>query len=710
LGGLFSVAYSQRQILEEGFSTVRWQDGTFRSVEGVNCVAVPADPGCVATNVDSSTYHPRIPRYGRLTHDQDRLGITGSLQFRPSADTEISLDGLYSNYESDRHEEYLEVFFRSQEPGIDVLDYTVNGANNTVDSGTFNIDPLSNGTHPVRSEHRYDELQTEFTQLTLDIDHSFTDRLYGNAMIGTSTSENDNPVQTTILADAIDVVNGYRYNFSGSGTRPTIDFGSLDVNDPTQFAFTEVRDRPQAVENGFDYFGANLNYTLTDAMTLRGGVSWKEFTFDSNEYRRESTFGSRVCDAGFYDCDIDNDGTRDINGAPISGDLLGYVDGFGSDLGMPGINDTSWISPNVQAAAALIDLYSVPGAPQAGNIRSVEEEDIGAWVQLDFSMELGSIPIRGDVGVRYVETTTTSTGLVDDATVTVQRDYDDTLPALNLVFDLHDDFLMRFSVAEVMARPSLGDLTPGGSLDSFTGPPFEYKAGNPGLDPYRATNFDLSFEWYFAEESLLSLALFTKDVDSFFFNTVDVIVPYSQSGLPIDLAPASSPLRVALDAGGDPNIAVSQKQNGGSASVDGFEIIYQQPFYFLPGIFSNFGFTGNFTNVDSDEILGFSENAWNATLWYEADRLSARVSAAYRDPYQTDAANPATGRDQRGYAETTNIDLAVSYQLTDTLELTFEAINLTDEYEHQVFDAGNLVNVYHHFGTEYIFGVRWAPY
>lgn len=708
-GGLMSFAYSDRSILEEGFSTVRWQDGTFRSVGNEVCSVNPG-AGCAETDTNSLNYHPRIPRYGRLTHEQERLGITGSLQWRPGDNTEVTLDALYSDYKADRNEEYLEVFFRSQEGDIDVLEYTLDPSRNMIDSGTFNISPLANGTHPVRSEHRYDRLETEFTQVTLGVDHTFTDRLAGNFFIGTATSEDDNPVQTTILADALEQVDGYVYDFRQGFNTPAVSFGSLDVTDPTQFAFTEVRDRPQFVENTFDTVAADLEFTLTDTLTLRGGASWKEFTFDTTEFRRESTFGSLLCANGLYDCDTNNDGTDDIRGAPITGDLVGSVTGFGDGLGMPGGTDTAWVSPNVAAAAALIDLYNIPGTPNAGNIRNVEEEDVGAWVQLDFDLMLGTIPVRGDIGVRYVETTTTSTGLVNGTdSVTVERSYDDTLPALNLVFELHEDFLVRAAVAEVMARPSLGDLTPGGSLDSFNGPPFEYDAGNPGLDPYRATNFDLSLEWYFADESLVSLGLFTKDVDSFFLSSGSVIVPYSQSGLPVTLPPASSPLRVALDAGQDPDIELSQTTNGGSASLDGFEFVYQQSFGFLPSFLANTGFTGNYTHVDSDEILGFSEDAWNATVWYEDDRLSARLSAAYRDPYRTVAPN-ASGRDERGYDSTMNVDLALAYQLTDSFELMFEAINLTDEYEQQVFDAGDLVNVYHHFGTEYIFGVRWTPY
>ncbi|NNE34503.1 MAG: TonB-dependent receptor, partial [Rhodothermales bacterium] len=707
-GALLSLAYSDRTILEEGFSTVRWQDGNFRSVDGVDCVASPADPACSAIDTNSLVYHPRIPRYGRLTHTQDRFGLTGSLQFRPSDKTEIVFDALLSEFDAERDEEFLEVFFRSQEGRIDVTNPTIDSSMNIVDSGTFTIDPVGNGTHPVRSEHRFDELKTDFAQYTLSLTHDFSDQLRLNVLTGSTKSEQDVPKQTTILFDAIDQVVGYSYDFRGSHRTPAIDFGSLDVTDPAQFAFTEFRDRPQFVENTFDTIAADLEFDISDTLTVSGGLSYKEFGFDTTEFRRESTAGSRLCDAGYFDCDLDNDGTDDIPGAPLTPDLVSMVSGFGSGLGMPAGNDTMWISPNVAAAASLIDIYSIPGGSRDQNIRSVTEESTGGWVQLDFTGSLGDVGVRGDVGIRYVETTTTSTGLVNGDPVTVKRDYDDTLPALNLAFEITEEFLIRTSIAEVMARPTLGDLTPGGSLDSFNGPPFEYDAGNPGLDPYRATNLDISFEWYFDDDALLAFTWFDKDVDSFFQSSESVIVPYSQSGLPVDLPPASSPLEVVLSAGGDPEVEISQTANGGDATVDGFEIIYQQAFTFLPDFWSNFGFTGNFTKVDSNEIIGFSENAYNATLYYEDETFSARVSAAYRDPYQTRSPN-SSGRDERGYDSTTNVDLAMAYKLNDTMDLTLEVLNLTDEYENQLFDIADLVYVHHHTGTEYIFGFRWSP-
>lgn len=696
-GALLSVAYSDRTILEEGFSTVRWQDGNFASVAGAAC---PAGPQCSLIDTNSGVYYPRIPRYGRLTHEQERLGLTGSVQFRPTDATTVSLDVLHSDFDGSREEAYLETFMRSQENRFQVVDYSINPENNTIEYGLFNVSPLPNGTHPIRSENRYDELQTTFTQYTINVDHDFTDRLRGNVVAGRVVSEFDNPVQTTVLLDAIGPVSGFTYDFRGNGRTPFIDYGSLDVTNPAQFAFTEFRDRPQYVDNTFQTYAGSLAYDLNDSLTVSGGASLKEFEFRTTEYRRESTFGSLVCRVPGVTC------PAGATGLPVSADILRYVSGFGSGLGAPSGIDTIWLTADARAAADLIGAYGIPGVLQAGNNRKVEEEDLGGFLQLDFRSQLGTIPVRGNVGVRYVETKTTSTGQVSGTSVTVERSYEDTLPSANVTFEMTDDFYIRLAAAKVMARPSLGNLTPGGALDSFNGPAFRYNSGNPALDPFRATTYDASFEWYFSEEALLSLSLFFKDVDSFFTRASTLEVPYSQSGLPTSLPPASSPLRNLLDAGQDPLVEVRAVENGGAASLKGFELTYQQPFTFLPAPFDGFGFQGNYTYVDSDEIRGFSPNAYNATLYYEKDRFSARISAAYREAYQT-VEPTAAGRDEQGYDSTTNIDFASSFKLTDSIDITFEAINLTDEFEQQIFDAGDLVNVYHHTGTEYLLGFRY---
>jgi iron complex outermembrane receptor protein len=43
----------------------------------------PRTPAAYTAASQAANFHPRLPRYGRLTHDQDRLGITTSVQWKP---------------------------------------------------------------------------------------------------------------------------------------------------------------------------------------------------------------------------------------------------------------------------------------------------------------------------------------------------------------------------------------------------------------------------------------------------------------------------------------------------------------------------------------------------------------------------------------------------------------------------------------------------
>ena len=437
-----------------------------------------------------------------------------------------------------------------------------------------------------------------------------------------------------------------------------------------------------------------MEYDLNPTFVLKAGASWKQFEFDTEEVRAE---GSVTAVAG-------------INAfIPVTSALADSVAGFGNDLDAPGGVDSSWVAPNFAAAADLVDLFNFPGTVRAQSTRSVEETSSGLYVQADFDTEWGGMPVRGDVGVRYVETETASTGLLSGTEVTVTREYEDWLPAFNIVLEPGEDWLVRGGVAKVMARPSLGQLTPGGSIDGFNGPPYVVEYGNPGLDPYRATAFDLSVEYYFAEDALIAAGLFYKDIDSFFTDAETVITTFSQTGLPTSAASPTSPLGEALANGQDPAVELERTINGSDASIQGLELVYQQPFSFLP--VDGFGFVGNYTYVDSDEIIGFSQNSWNATLYYEDEKFSARLIGAYRDAYQTrrpSTSSRTLGREERGVASTFNLDFSSSYQLNDQVEFTFEAINLTDEFEHQTFDRLELPTLYHHTGRNFLLGVRWS--
>jgi TonB-dependent receptor len=243
-------------------------------------------------------------------------------------------------------------------------------------------------------------------------------------------------------------------------------------------------------------------------------------------------------------------------------------------------------------------------------------------------------------------------------------------------------------------------------------------SGNPKLDPIRAKTYDLALEWYFSEGSLISGAVFYKDIESFVQTLVEPM-PFNQSGLPLTLLAGTT-------LTGNEIFQFNRPVNTEGGPLKGFELNYQQQFSFLPGFWSNFGSLLNYTYVDSkidyvtstapgaptveNDLVDLSKNAWNATLYYEANGLSIRTSAAYRDRFLTrvPASNAPTLQDAEGTNESLFVDFSASYAINDQLTLSLEGLNLTDEENDQFIDTGaDREVVYTHTGTQFFLGARY---
>jgi TonB-dependent receptor len=744
-GALVSASYSERHLYEEGYSAVRWDNGpatngfcspvgftpqnntnnSGRGTTALNCSTGNPRPANTPSNNDAyrlasaaTTFHPRLPRYGRLTHDQERLGVTASLQFKPTDRTLLSFDALYSKLDATRQEDFLETisFSRSNAQGgkyeTHVLQAEVNDRGNLVYGVFDNVD--------VRSESRFDELTTEFAQYSLSLEQDITDRLKLNAMVGTSKSEFTNPVQTTVTFD-IQNLDGYSWDYRGNDRLPVITYGNLDVNNPNSWRWisspaanttgSEIRIRPQGVDNTFDTGKLDLDFLINETFTLRGGLSYKKFDMDTWEFRRNSETSVPALPTG-----------------TTLADVATSIRGFGR--GLNGASPASWVIPDLDAIATLFNIYcncntGVPGGDftltsitngnARGNNRQIEEEDLGAYLQLDFNADLAGRPLRGNVGVRYATTDIEASGYTSaggGTLVTVTNNYKDWLPSLNLAWDVTDDLVLRFGAAKVMARPQLGNLSPGAGVTT-TGTP-NIRVGNPYLDPFRATTYDFSAEWYFAEESLLSVALFYKDIETY-IQELRENIPYNQTGLPLEWVPPSF-WEVEFD--------VRTPINTPGGPLKGFEVSYQQPFSFLPGVFKDFGAILNYTYVKSDidyavpgtfpvtyiadDLVNLSPKSYNATLYYDNNKFSARVSTSFRDDYLQRVPGQ-NNNDVEGKRSAYSVDLSVSYKLDDNFSLTFEGTNLTDEFNDQYVDSvGDRASVYHHTGRQYYVGFRFT--
>jgi iron complex outermembrane recepter protein len=272
-----------------------------------------------------------------------------------------------------------------------------------------------------------------------------------------------------------------------------------------------------------------------------------------------------------------------------------------------------------------------------------------------------------------------------------------------------------------MARPPLGNLTPATTV-SVSGATRTVTAGNPNLDPLRGKAYDLSFEWYFNADSLISVALFRKDIESFIQSKQQISVFHNNAfGIPDSVATAACGTLSGCDTTST-NWTFTVPVNTPGGPVEGVEINYQQAFTFLPGFLSHTGTLLNFTSVKSeidyingagvvvatDDLTGLSRNSYNATLYYEDDHISTRVSVAHRSKYLTRVPGQEAGTNVDGTNGTLNVDASLQYTWNDHLKFTVEGINLTDEFQDQYNDSANRVSFYHHTGREFLVGFRYT--
>ncbi|MBO9544565.1 TonB-dependent receptor [Caulobacter sp.] len=719
-GALLSVAYSRRKLLDEGSSTVRWATGNAFS-PGFN--ALPNGAGLPTTvnpaeAANNAAFHPRFPRFDIYKDDQKRLGGTLSLQYAPTDRTEISFDALYADFKGTREEQYLEAPSFSvggactaanvaTSCGIaqtQVVSATIDSTTNTMTKGVFNNVDL-------RVEDRFDKLDTKFTQFGLSGKHHFTDDIQVEALIGHSKSDHQNPIQTTVQYDQFNI-QGYSYDYT-QGRNPVIGYGNAKLTDPNAWVLTQIRIRPQSAVNTYDVASIDGTWDNLGIFKLSAGASFKKYDFETTEFRRSNGTSTNI--------------EPTVPAALVAIDKTTY----GQVVNFAGFNS---LIPDTLKAASVLSLYDQTAyggtfkmgkEPALGNNRGVREKDNGGYVQADWNTDLGSWPFRGNVGVRYVETQQDSDGYtyVSGAplAISASRKYHDTLPSLNMVLEPRDNFLIRFGAAKVMARPDLGSLTPGATV-SVSGAGRSVSAGNPNLDPFRAKAYDLSFEWYFKKSALLSLALFQKDINS--------LVQTLQTNTTFTGNPFGLPDSVAIAACGTTNGCSPSAQwqfstpvNTPGGTLKGFEINYQQPFSFLPGALRHTGVLLNYTGVKSEiqylngagaviatgDLTGLSRSSYNATLYYEDSKFSARVSAAYRDNYLTRIPGSEAGTNADGTKATLNVDASLQYTLNEHFKLSLEGVNLTDEYQDQFNDSvADRSSFYHHTGREFILGLRYT--
>jgi iron complex outermembrane receptor protein len=195
-------------------------------------------------------------------------------------------------------------------------------------------------------------------------------------------------------------------------------------------------------------------------------------------------------------------------------------------------------------------------------------------------------------------------------------------------------------------------------------------AGNPDLLPNKERSYDLSFEYYFGRASSFSLAAFLKKPDGFLY--------YSGQ---VEFVPEL-----------DQNATVFQLRNAGPGEYQGYEFALQGFFDFLPGIWKNFGGSINATFIpkariefpytaEERQIPGIfdapstSKRTYNAALYYDTPKFSARVAYNYRAK-RKDGINVDFLEYSLYTLDTSRLDAAFNYTPVKYLTLSLEGTNL----------------------------------
>ena len=728
-GVLGSVTYSRRRTRDVGYSAVlvlpAWVNGGFCSPIGVapqnpensankgtdalNCSTGNPRTGSIeawdkiqsqrgpSDRPGGGAFFPRLPRYLDSQQDFNRLGATLTFQWAPSEDTNVSLDGLFTRYSVARADSYISglSFARSAsnngQPMTSVRDVHINDLGSVVYGLYDGVD--------VRSERWVSKFNTTFKQATLHFDHCLSDGFKISGLLGHEVSDFSQPSRGWFNIDANDT-NGFSVDFRRNANYPTINFG-IDVSNPENFEYgpglpdgtvrgtlSEVAsDRVTTV----DTFNINGEWTPVEGVRVLGGGQYRRSDYRAHNLRLDPArqaiealpAGVSLSDLTLQVTDLDK---LLGHGAPASWTAADR-DKFREAIGF----DDSWLC-----------------GEECGNGPQGVRETVHsafAMIKADWS-DILPIPVRSDIGVRYVHTHQYSFGYIPVANpagsryptsgqlAEARRTYEDWLPSGSVAAELTGDLLLRVSVARVMSRPDLAPLIPDSGVDAVGR---RGTIANPNLDPIHATTYDASLEWYFRPGSLLSIAYFRKDIATY-IQSISSLIPFNQLGLPEELLANSQTLPTEL-------FTINRLASTPGGKLEGIEVYAQEPLTFLPGVLGKFGLLGSLTLVRSrinyilqsangiptltttDDLLGLSRYSASGTLYYEDSMFNARVTGNYRSRYIRTIPSGAADSNYIANRPTFYVDFQTSIRLNPRLKLLVEGQNLTNEDNVQYIDS-----------------------
>lgn len=648
LGVAVSVQKATDQLRRDGVETYgtmaasQWAGGNpDNPVDSRNFGCVGACATTLGANLNARS--PNAFGTSFFEQERDRLTYTGSIQFRPNDQLELEFNYLGIKADYDNLNQSMYAFQGNTWNSLGALTAL------TVDNGVVTSASFANALSVLDVQYREAEMNSD----TYDLRGKWTGDgwdLSGNVGL----SKADGGTKRQVFLEFLNWAD-YTVDISGApGTPGQLTYAANVQGNPAAFTTDpgwsgNLVTKP--TEDEEKYAQADFGMDL-DGVIKRVQVGYKFRRHETSQQYAGIAITGVAAGAGLF--------------AP-SAAPGNYLNGFGANDQMRGRFriDGNTMVDYVQSGAWL----PAGGAPPTPSIFAAPEFTAGNWaIQEDINavyaqanLEAGAL--RGNFGVRYVHTGVDSAGYVcnpgaacsgasDWTWRTSSKTYDNVLPSVNLAYHVGDDLILRFAAAQVIARPNYADMTNFFQLSDgiLTG-----NGGNPDLDPYKSSNFNLSAEWYFQPQAILAAEVFYKDISNYILQRTAPEPYFNQS------------------QGRITTYQISRPSNAGSADVKGVSVAYQQNYAY------GFGLLANYTYADGQGQGGAalpynSKHQVNVSPFYEQGPVAVRATYTWRSKYFT-----GVDRGDEMYVRAyRSLDVSGTYAFTDNVSLTLAGMNLTD--------------------------------
>jgi iron complex outermembrane receptor protein len=630
VGGLLAISYQDRPFLEQ--YTGLTQPGTISGVVDAN--------GNGTVNSNDVINYPQGEYFAYNYGARRRLGINGSLQWQPTDNLTLHLDSYLANFRSHGNTEatYLNTSFASGYSNITLFPGT-----HDFKSGTF----YTVGDQPESFTKDIHDRTVQFAGgAEWDLDP-----LDLSANLSYTRGTHDQHFNEIALYGGLPSL-----SLNTGSTVPVLNYNGFNVTNPNNYTYSQT-----------NYYRAhNLGKEKSGRM---------DASYDTgNDYLHTIKAGYRHSNRTATNQEINDVQYSTTSGTNYFGQPSSKLPGLMVNTRFSGLG--TWTTPDpakIRDAASIYKLFNIGSLPAYNPLSTynLSEKTDAGYVEGLFST-YGSMPISGNIGVRFVRTHESVLGnqSIDGVISPLNKSssYNDILPSLNLKIALTNQLQFRFAASKTITRPSFSDLTPSLTLTTIfhTG-----SAGNANLKPMKAKGADASLGWYFGKGNHLFGDVFYKNVKGFIAYSTNVEQFFGQAN------------------------RITRPNNSNNGNLKGAEFSYQQFFTDLPGWMSGLGVQANYTYVKSSAtgiipgqstpLANLSQNSYNLVLMYDRINYWARLAYNWRSRFLASTYYTNTSQEPIYMKSYGTLDASIGYKFSKHLTMTLAGVNLLRKHKSSYF-------------------------